>query len=167
MPQRNRIIVAGDFNTPLKTSHPHVGPGITTHSSAQQKDQRVFQTLLQGLGLVAANTWSRAGPASATFVNHRNQSVQIDFVLLRQPCNVPALQTTILKDSLLVSDTGMRHYPIRLCVPKPTIPKRLNKSPTLTAAAALSALQDRGICRAFVTDVDRQTCGAWSASRGH
>ena len=117
VPQRNRIIVAGEFNTPLKTSRPHVGPGITTHSSAQQKDQRVFQGLLQGLGLVAANTWGRAGPASTNFVNHRNQSVQIDFVLLRQPCNVPALQTTILKDSLLVSDTGMRHYPIRLCIP--------------------------------------------------
>ncbi|CAE7568466.1 unnamed protein product [Symbiodinium necroappetens] len=40
--------------------------------------------------------------------------VQIDYVFLRLPCNVPALRTRILRAAPVVALSGMRHFPITL-----------------------------------------------------
>ena len=109
VPQRNRMIVAGDLSphTPMQVpaSPPTAAPSKRpTHLSRFASGPRT--SCSQHLGPLRV--------CIATFVNHRNQSVQIDFVLLRQSCNVPALRTTVLKDSLIVADTGMRHFPINL-----------------------------------------------------
>ena len=149
IPRRSQLVVAGDFNTPLKTLHPHVGPGITTHRASQHRDARVFQGILQSLGLVAANTWRRSGDGSATFVNHRNQPVQIDFVLLRQPCCIPDMRPQVLRNAPVVADTGMRHFPISLHIPMPKLPHKASQGPSLTAEKALCALRDPQVCQSF------------------
>ena len=159
IPRRSQLVIVGDFNTPLKSLPPHVGPGITTHKSSQHRDLKTFQGILQGLGLVAANTWRRPGDGSATFVNHRNQPVQIDFALLRQPCCVPALHTKVLRDAPIVADSGMRHFPIQLQIPLPRTPKKPHSCLNLTAERALQVLQDVQVCQAFTEAAACQLAG--------
>ena len=156
IPRRSQLVLAGDFNTPLKSLHPHVGPGITTHKSSQHRDSRVFQGILQSLGLVAANTWRRPGDGSATFVNHRNQPVQIDFVLLRQPCCIPDMHTQVLRNAPIVADAGMRHFAVTLRIPMPRLPRKPSPNSNLTAEKAMCALRDPQACQSFRTAVARK-----------
>ena len=139
VPQRSQLILAGDFNSYLTACHAHVGYGLAPHSSSAQRDQKSVQAMVQRLGLVAANTWHRAGPQSATFRNHVDQAVQIDFVFVRIPCNVPQLKTRVLHHAPTVPETGFRHFPIELEVPCPVLPHTA-KTSIITAKVACQRL---------------------------
>ena len=137
VPHRSRIIAAGDINV----DGPYIGPGLTPHRTAAHRDQAQCQARVTHSNFLATNTWGRAGTHSATYVNHQDAPVQIDDVFLRLTCNVPALRTRILRSAPVVSLGGMRHFPITLDVPRPTIPKHKQSINSRTAAAALRFLK--------------------------
>ena len=86
LPQRNVLMLIGDFNCGLPACQSHCGTteyrweGKLTRGT-QHSDHAHFQTILRTHGLLAANTWdATAGP---TFVNPRFTS-RIDFACLRK-----------------------------------------------------------------------------------
>ena len=81
LPQRNTLIVAGDFNTSLRTDREFVGPCTIGISKLGQRGAKDFHRLLEHHRLVAANTWSVRKPATHV---QGNSISQTDFVLLRQ-----------------------------------------------------------------------------------
>ena len=81
LPQRNTLIVAGDFNTSLRTDRKFVGPCTIGVSKLGQRGAKDFHRLLEHHRLVAANTWSVRKPATHV---QGNSISQIDVVLLRQ-----------------------------------------------------------------------------------
>ena len=81
LPQRNTLIVAGDFNMSLKTDRKYVGPCTIGVSKLGQRGAKDLHRLLEQQRLVAANTWSVRKPATHV---QGNSISQIDFVLLRQ-----------------------------------------------------------------------------------
>ena len=155
VPQRNQLILAGDFNSYLTAHHPNVGYGLAPHRSSAQRDQKQFQAMVQRLGLLAANTWRRAGPQSATFRNHVDQAVQIDFVFVRIPCNVPRLKTQVLHNAPIVPETGFRHFPIDLEVPCPVI-SRTHKPTCMSAKVACQRLSHDETAQLFAGQVQQQ-----------
>ena len=79
VPQRDTLVVLGDFNSTLNTSVGVVGtctPGSPQHRSAEDAH---FQRLVQGHGLVALNTWSSG--SGLTFHTATSES-QIDYILV-------------------------------------------------------------------------------------
>ena len=111
LPQRNSLLIAGDFNTSLKPDKKHVGPCTIGLSRLGQRGTKDLQGLLEKHKLVAANTWSVRKPATHV---QGNSISQIDFALLRQsqargpgkscsPCR--HFPVAIWRD-------GSRHYPL-------------------------------------------------------
>ena len=79
VPQRDTLVVLGDFNSTLNTSAGVVGtctPGSPQHRLAEDA---YFQRLAQGHGLVALNTWSSG--TGLTFHTSTSKS-QIDYILV-------------------------------------------------------------------------------------
>ena len=37
IPQRNQPVLAGDFNAPLHSHHPHIGPGLSPHKTSAHR----------------------------------------------------------------------------------------------------------------------------------
>ena len=57
VPQRNSLLITGDFNMSLKTDMRHVGPCVPNTCRLGHRGSKELQQLLEDLGLVAANTW--------------------------------------------------------------------------------------------------------------
>ena len=111
LPQRNTLLVAGDFNTSLNPDKKHVGPCTIGLSRLGQRGTKDLQRLLERHKLIAANTWSVRKPATHV---QGNSVSQIDFALLRQsqargpgkscsPCR---------KFPVAIWREGSRHYPL-------------------------------------------------------
>ena len=81
LPQRNTLIVAGDFNMSLRTDRKFAGPCTIGVSKLGQRGAKDFDRLLEHHRLVAANTWAVRKPATHA---QGNSIRQIDYVLLRQ-----------------------------------------------------------------------------------
>ena len=64
LPQRNTLIVAGDFNMSLKTDRKYVGPCTIGVSKLGQRGAKDLHRLLEQQRLVAANIWSVRKPAT-------------------------------------------------------------------------------------------------------
>ena len=123
-PKRNGLHVIGGFNAELRPCHPHVGLGLAPHKTSAHKDQRTFQGLVQSLGMGALNTWKKGGRPSTTYMNHRNQPVQIDYALARLPCDLASMHLCRDRVATIVAESGLRHFPITLMYPLPQIPKQ-------------------------------------------
>ena len=85
-PARHQLVILGDMNCTLRPQEPHVGLGVAHHKTFPHPDQNDFQMLVEALGLVALNTWGRAGRTSSTYLHLQHSVVQLDFVLVRPPC---------------------------------------------------------------------------------
>ena len=112
VPARNSLVALGDFNCCLTPSHPNVGSGTAPHKSGPHSDQPEFQSLVQTLGLLAANTWGCPGRASGTFLQFNRHAVQIDYILLRLPCSPAERLAKVWQDAPIVHPTGLRHAPL-------------------------------------------------------
>ena len=132
VPQRNSLLVAGDFNASLRSSPPHVGPGVQSHSTQGHPDQREFQNLVASTGLIAVNTWGRSGPKAATFLMPNGNGVQIDYMLTRLPCSSMSRKAASMHDAQIIHPTGFRHVPVACSIVPPSKPKTRTAS-TLTA----------------------------------
>ena len=86
LPVRDSLALLGDFNTPLKTSKPHVGDHTHPLPCHPPEDVDDFMALLTTYDLVALNTWSRPldKKLPSTFRFQATES-QIDFILTRRP----------------------------------------------------------------------------------
>ena len=111
IPKRNSLVIAGDMNASLIPAHPNVGPG-TGSIHWHKKDNHTLQAILQTSGLNATNTWRKAGKQSATFLTHKGEGSQIDYIILRNPCNLSRLQAHTLPLAPIVHPTGFRHIPV-------------------------------------------------------
>ena len=120
IPKRNTVLIGGDMNASLQEALPHVGAGVHPHKYPHA-DQPDFQRLVVSLGLVALNTWGRAGKPAGTFL-HAQHSVQLDYLFTRLPCHQQSRRTTVMRTAPIVHPTGMRHVPVCGYIPKPTVP---------------------------------------------
>ena len=116
---------------------------------------------------------SSPGAGQATFWTHRGEGSQIDFIIVRNPCNLSEIQAEPLHKSPLVHPTGFRHVPARCYLRWPEPPKQKK------SAAALTAVRVNQVCNssphvveAFrerlqqmqrtAEQLDSQLCEAWS-----
>ena len=111
LPQRNTLIVAGDFNMSVKTDRKDVGPCTIGVSKLGQRGAKDLHRLLEQQRLVAANTWSVRKPATHV---QGNSISQIDFVLLRQnPAQGPGKSCSPCRQFAVASwRDGSRHFPL-------------------------------------------------------
>ena len=111
LPQRNTLLVAGDFNTSLKPDKKHVGPCTIGLSRLGQRGTKDLLGLLEKHKLVAANTWSVRKPATHV---QGNSVSQIDFALLRQSqARGPGKSCSPCRQfPVAIWREGSRHYPL-------------------------------------------------------
>ena len=111
LPQRNSLLIAGDFNTSLKPDKKHVRPCTIGLSRLGQRGTKDLLGLLEKHNLVAANTWSVRKPATHV---QGNSVSQIDFVLLRQSqARGPGKSCSPYRQFPIASwRDGSRHFPL-------------------------------------------------------
>ena len=148
IPVRNALVALGDFNCTLTSSPPNVGSGLAPHKHGAHMDQSDFQTLVQSLGLFAANTWGRPGRPAATFLQFNRHAVQIDYILLRLPCIPAERLAKAWQESPIVHPTGLRHVPVvgflnsstnRIHQPHPRSPKASEAHKALSSLPELAS----------------------------
>ena len=122
VPKRNLLGILGDFNASLHPQHPHVGFGVG-HSHLHKKDGQALQSLIQTAGLNAVNTWGKPGQKASTFWTHRGEGSQIDFILVRNPCNLSRIRSATLPQAPIVHPTGFRHVPVQCFLDWPSPPR--------------------------------------------
>ena len=80
LPNRNTLLMAGDFNSPLVSDKRHVGPCTVRGPRLKLRSVRPLQNLLEEHQLTALNTWATGKPAT----HFQGNSVsQIDFAIGR------------------------------------------------------------------------------------
>ena len=139
VPQRNSMLIAGDFNAGLRPHLPNIGLGVQGHKAQGHPDQKEFQNLVQSAGLIALNTWGRGGQRAATFLMPKGHGVQIDFLLTRLPCSNVSRKATAWHNAPVVHPTGFRHVPIGCSLPFPCKPQS-KPVPPLSAHKVKEAL---------------------------
>ncbi|CAE7241536.1 unnamed protein product [Symbiodinium natans] len=82
VPQRDFLIVAGDFNAHAVTERPHIGPSVPHRVRFANADVKTLPSLCKSCGLTALNTWA-SGHRSTDTNSDGTYSSQIDFMLVR------------------------------------------------------------------------------------
>ena len=110
IPQRDLLIVSGDFNGRVKTERPWVGPCVLPSSKWQRGDSHTVNKLCRDFSLTVLNTWAESKPA--TFHNGQVRS-QIDFVLMRMSQARRQAKAARAVTSFLVGEfrDGPQHLP--------------------------------------------------------
>ena len=111
-PERNYLLLAGDFNTQLPESRPCVGPRIPAGSGDGQisKDVSTLQEMMATFKLTALNTLSARRPYT---YRHVDRCTQIDFTMMRQDqAGGPAKSSRPVHDETLQGWRDTKHFPI-------------------------------------------------------
>ena len=82
VPARDSIVLTGDFNTPLASLPPHVGPFVGAPLSHPPDDVSTLEVLMQTFRLTALNTWYPNPGGVHTFSFGKAKS-QIDYIMVR------------------------------------------------------------------------------------
>ena len=151
IPARNTLVLGGDMNASLQTAQPHVGLGVHPHTYPHG-DQQVFQQMVAANGLIAMNTWRKAGKQSGTYL-HMQHSVQIDYLLTRLPCSQASRKARAMHQEPIIHPTGMRHVPVMGYVPKPTKPRTPHTSHIKQHDVHCALKQQPELQQAFVNEV--------------
>ena len=115
IPQRNLLVLLGDFNTSLLNRSKVVGCGQFMHDGQKctgtaHSDSHELHDLLRQHSLLALNTWMTDNPA--TF-SHGTTASRIDFVCCRQVhADHTAKKVQVLDDFYMRSATGAHHAPL-------------------------------------------------------
>ena len=92
VPARDSIVLLGDFNTPLQSLPPHVGPYVGAPLSHPPDDVSDLEVLMQAFRLTALNTWYPNLGGVHTFSFGKAKS-QIDYIMVRlNEASTPARQ---------------------------------------------------------------------------
>ena len=159
IPKRNSLVIAGDMNASLAPARPNVGPG-TGSMHWHKKDNHSLQAILQTSGLNAINTWRKAGRQSATFLTHKGEGSQIDYIILRNPCNLSRLQAQTLPLAPIVHPTGFRHIPVQCYIPWPSVPKHAPKRVATAATVRRTCERQPAVLESFSRAVSALQCSA-------
>ncbi|OLQ08498.1 LINE-1 retrotransposable element ORF2 protein [Symbiodinium microadriaticum] len=120
LPQRNVMLMMGDFNVQLYPDHPQVGPCTTLGRDGEQisKDGEKLQELLRSHKLTVLNTWACKHPATYQHLQHRSQ---IDYIIMRQSqSRGPAKSARPEHRGELARWKDTRHHPVLAEVVTPT-----------------------------------------------
>jgi len=115
IPQRNLLVLLGDFNTSLLHRSKVVGSGHFMHNGQRctgttHSDSQELHDLLRQHSLLALNTWMTNNPA--TFA-HGQVASRIDYVCCRQVhADHTAKQVQVMDDFFMRSATGAQHAPL-------------------------------------------------------
>ena len=153
IPARNTLVIGGDMNASLQTAQPHVGLGVHPHTYPHG-DQQVFQQMVAANGLIAMNTWRKAGRQSGTYL-HMQHSVQIDYLLTRLPCSQASRNARALHQEPIIHPSGMRHVPVLGYVPTPTKPHTPKASHIKQHDVHRALRQQPELQQTFVREVGR------------
>ena len=159
IPKRNSLVIAGDMNASLTSAHPHVGPG-TGSMHWHKKDNHSLQAILQTSGLNAVNTWRKAGKQAATFLTHKGEASQIDYIILRNPCNLSRVQAHTIPLAPIVHPTGFRHIPVQCYIPWPSVPKHAPKHVATAATVRRTCERQPAVLESFCREVAALQCSA-------
>ena len=96
LPQRNSLLLAGDFNCPISTNPPVCGSCVLTPNSTRYQDAKDLHNVLSTLHLCVLNTWQDGQLATFTFGEIASQ---IDFVIVR-----PRQADAIAKRAQIIAD---------------------------------------------------------------
>ena len=114
VPQRDTLIVAGDFNSSLSSTQSLVGQQ-TVQPEDIRPDEASLTNLVKRLRLVALNTWHCHSPHTCV---QGDSKTQIDFVFTREPSSGSlAKRASPLVDFYLGSWKKGGHLPILASVP--------------------------------------------------
>jgi len=117
IPNRNSLLIAGDFNCSLQQTHPFVGTTCYTRDhrlchGPRHKDMHCFIEILRKYHLNAVNSWNAKHPP--TFVNGLHDS-RIDHFLMRHAdVDQHALDVKFFPQAGFLPLTGAHHIPM-LC----------------------------------------------------
>jgi len=131
IPNRNGLILLGDFNSALQQTHGLIGHG-TFHWKGKETTGRIhsdhgrFLNILRGHALVVLNSWDKTlGP---TYV-HGDQASRLDYACVRQPfADSLAKQVRYLWQSPFIQQTTHGHVPILCSIARHWIPENRQTS---------------------------------------
>ena len=140
LPNRNQLVLCGDFNTDLQPCGKLVGPSThPTHWNSEglhrlHKDQFRFQDMISHHKLVALNSWGHT--FDHTFTGNFNAKSRIDFILTKhRDCDSEARRCRPLPDCPLMHlKSGPQHHPIVGTIPQYTPHHRYKPSNGITFA---------------------------------
>ena len=83
IPNRELLLLGGDFNVQVNPSPPFIGHGTGRLSKDRAPDAYDFSQLLETHDLTALNTWGKSGEEANTFVFGEHRA-QLDFIIARR-----------------------------------------------------------------------------------
>ena len=110
LPERNQVIICGDFNTPLNHLPHQMHTTDPKYPQAAQRDKQTFTQLVQQFKLVALHWRNRFH----TMFKHGTHASRIDFALMRkQQINWPFVAPQLLPDfAFNFGLLGPHHHPL-------------------------------------------------------
>ena len=144
VPNRNSLLIVGDFNCSLQTDGHHVGVSTFTWNASNQTgkqhaDAATFQEFLRRYDLTALNSWNARAPP--TFCHGKTAS-RIDFFLMRHAdSDCFSKQVTSHTDADFLPPNGPFHIPLICSIKK--IPYVYTKK----AGIRTCSYQQRLLCR--------------------
>lgn len=146
IPRRNQLLLAGDFNCALGTSHNLVGTPIFDQASSPNTgflhpDMWQFQEIVNDFHLIALNTWDPHMPP--TFRQGQVRS-RIDFVLTRADMtDMHSRQAHILEHAPILDPDHGGHLPLLCQVPSQWHKPASTKTSGITVAQRVACCTER------------------------
>ena len=130
LPDRNSVIVLGDFNTQCEECHPFIGPCLYNASSDRDNDWVFLKDIICDFKLCLANSWSRGcGP---TYVSEAGCS-HIDHIFIKgDAADATAKCAKALSCDFFPWRDGGKHLPVEVSLPR--LQKRYSALPQRVAA---------------------------------
>ena len=144
LPQRNSMLVSGDFNCSLTTDIPHVSTSSFSWQGKhclgpQHDDMTQFHSLLRSHSLLALNTWSAAQPPTYQYGLHASR---IDFFLMRlADADAMSRDVKMITTAGFLPLAGAFHLPMLCSLRK--IPYRHTRAQTISSGTYQQRMQCR------------------------
>ncbi|CAE7356543.1 unnamed protein product [Symbiodinium sp. CCMP2456] len=140
LPQRNSVVLGGDFNCPLEPHPPQCGHCVLPHNPIRYKDYRDHENVVQTLNLVALNTWCKPRHGQLATFTFGSLASQIDYLMVRsRQANSEARRAQVIDQFPVAAwREGANHHPVEARIPVP----RLVPKPRLPQASVVRFGQD-------------------------
>eukprot|EP00439_Symbiodinium_sp_Y106_P044349 s2334_g5.t1 len=121
LPQRNSLLLAGDFNCPVMAYPPVSGSCVLNALSTRYQDAKDLQNVLRTPHLCVLNTWQRPRHGQLATFTFGDIASQIDFVIVRQRQADPVAKSAQILVDFPVGAwrEGANHHPLEATVHMP------------------------------------------------
>ena len=128
MPQRNTLLIGGDFNCPFESNAPCCGSCVLPHNVMHYKDLRDHQNAVESLHLCVLNSWRKPRHGQLATFTFGKLASHIDYILMRQRQVTPeARQAQVLADFPIAAwMEGANHRPIEAYILAPRTARQLH-----------------------------------------